>query len=303
MKISISNGAAFDALGIDGGMKAIRDAGFDGIDFGLDTFFSWQYAHDESFILDEARIRALIDPLKEAMNKYGLTVEQMHSSHAFAARKPLETEVLRRCVHRCIELCEELNCSKLVVHPIYDSSARYASMSIEQEQAENMAFFSSLIPMLKKHHVTCCLENVFRVDFGTKKLYAGAFCDMNEACACIDALNELAGEKCFGVCLDTGHLCLTGGDFCFAAEKLGDRLVLLHVHDNLGYNDDHTAPFTGVVNWNRFIKGLRSIGYRGNINMETGGFVRKFPAELATDAMRILAATADYFRSKVLAEE
>ncbi len=307
MNISVANGGAFDTLGMDGGLRAIRDAGFDGIDLGLDDpLFPRKDTMDDAYgawLLDEARIRAFIDPLQEGLNRYGLTVEQVHAPTAFIARKPLETDIMRRCVCKCIALCAELGCSNLVVHPIYDASARYPSMTLAQEQAEHMAFFSSIIPLLKQHRVTCCIENAFRLDWGTKKIYAGAFSDMNEACQSIDALNALAGEKCFGVCLDTGHLILTGGDPCFAMEALGDRLTALHIHDNDGFNDDHTLPFMGVVNWSRFVKGLRAIGYRGNINIEASSFVKRFPPEMAPDALRMLAATANYFRNKILAEK
>jgi sugar phosphate isomerase/epimerase len=80
-------------------------------------------------------------------------------------------------------------------------------------------------------------------------------------------------------------------------------LVTLHVHDNDGIGDDHTAPFTGVCNWNLFIKGLRAVGYKGTLNYETEGFNLKFPKELVPDALKLLGATARYLRDKVVAEE
>ncbi len=50
-----------------------------------------------------------------------------------------------------------------------------------------------------------------------------------------------------------------------------------------------------------FIKGLREVGYKGNINMETSSFVQLFPKELIPAALKLLAAEADYFRMKVKA--
>jgi sugar phosphate isomerase/epimerase len=130
----------------------------------------------------------------------------------------------------------------------------------------------------------------------------GACADTTEANNYIDTLNEMAGEKCFGFCLDVGHLLILSIDPCYAIEAIGDRLEVLHIHDNDGYLDDHTQPFLGVCNWNRFIKGLKAIGYRGNINLEASSFVQLFPNELAPAALGLLAATAKYFKNKLLAE-
>lgn len=49
-------------------------------------------------------------------------------------------------------------------------------------------------------------------DWITKKIYSAICSDIPEACVYIDKLNEIAGEKLFGFCLDTGHLNLLGLD-------------------------------------------------------------------------------------------
>ena len=133
----------------------------------------------------------------------------------------------------------------------------------------------------------------------------GAICsDITVACRYIDTLNEMAGETLFGFCLDTGHLLMAGHDITFAIQKLGDRLIALHVHDNDGYHDDHNVPYVGgVQNWKRFFLGLRAIGYKGDMNMETGGAIQRFPDAMIPSGLRLLADTANYFREMVLKEE
>lgn len=302
MKTSVSTFAAFSMLGIDEGLRAIAEAGFDAIDLGLDSVFVQKDTIDEAYeayLLDEKRIRETVDAVKAGLKKYGLTVGQAHAPNAYVPRKPRETEVMRKCVERCFAICEELDCRHLVIHPVCDGSARYPSLTKEDEYRENTAYFSSIIPQLKKHDVICCLENAYCVDWGTKKAYACACSDVAEANRYIDALNALAGERRFAFCLDTGHLLLLGTDPYNALRTLGDRMEILHVHDNDGYLDDHTAAFLGVCNWSRFVKGLREIGYTGNINMETSNFVQLFPKELVPAALKLLASEADYFRSKV----
>ena len=301
MKISVSTFGAF-TLGIDEGLRAIAEAGFDAIDLGLDSVFAQKDTIDEAYeayLLDEKRIRETINAVKEGLKKYGLTIGQAHAPNAYVPRKPKETEIMRKCVEKCFAICEELDCRHLVIHPICDGSARYPSLTKEDEIRENMAYFSSIIPLLKKHNIICCLENAYSLDWGTKKAYACACSDMAEANRYIDDLNALAGEKRFAFCLDTGHALMIGTDIYNAIKILGDRLEILHVHDNDGYLDEHTATFLGICNWGRFIKGLREFGYKGNINMETSSFVQLFPKELVPAALKLLAAEADYFRTKV----
>lgn len=302
MKTSISTFGAFSLLGIDEGLRAIAEAGFDAIDLGLDALFPQKDTMDEAYeayLLDEIRIRETVDAVRAGLQTYGLTVGQAHAPTAYVARKPRETAIMRKCVERCFSICEEFDCRHLVIHPICDGSARYPSLTKEDEIRENTAYFSSIIPLLKKHNVICCLENAYCLDWGTKKAYDGACSDMAEANRYIDGLNALSGEKRFAFCLDTGHALMLGTDVYSAIRALGDRLEILHVHDNDGYIDDHTAAFLGVCNWGRFIKGLREAGYKGNINMETSSFVQLFPKELVPAALKLLAAEANYFRSKI----
>ena len=78
---------------------------------------------------------------------------------------------------------------------------------------------------------------------------------------------------------------------------------MLHVHDNDGMSDAHTAPYLGVCNWERFIKGIREVGYKGTLNFETGGFNGKFPKALVPDALKMLGSTAKYLRDKIETQE
>jgi len=300
MKISVQTGGTCNILGADAGMKAIRDAGFDAVDFGeLCGYYSWEDAEAEkscAFFDDKTKPEALVAEYAEAAKKYGLTFAQFHAPFpSFYPRRPTATRVQQKAIEKSIELCGKVGCPYIVVHPCFDGSARFPSMTKEQEYRLNIEFYSSLIPILKQSGVVCCLENMWCQDWKSKKIYTACCSDVTEACRYVDDLNAIAGEKRFGFCLDIGHLLLLGLDPCNTMEMLGDRLVALHVHDNDGVNDTHTAPFAGVCNWRRFVKGLRENGYRGVLNFETSGFNEKFPPELIPDALKLLGATARYF--------
>lgn len=74
------------------------------------------------------------------------------------------------------------------------------------------------------------------------------------------------------VCMDTGHLNLTGSHWREFATWAGPRLKALHIADNMGETDNHLLPYgPGTINWDGFATLLQSIGYAGLFNFEVGG--------------------------------
>lgn len=78
-------------------------------------------------------------------------------------------------------------------------------------EAYNDALFESLIPTLQDTHVTVCLENLFTRWQG--HVMAGTCSDPHMAVKAIDTYNAMAGRRCFGFYMDTGHLNLIGALF------------------------------------------------------------------------------------------
>ena len=118
-----------------------------------------------------------------------------------------------------------------------------------------------------------------------------------------DELNALAGERRFGFCLDTGHALLTAQDIQQVMLHLGDRIECFHVHDNNGIEDQHIAPYMGILDWDRFVEGLRSTGYQGALCFETHGAIKVFHPELAPEVLRLIARTGRMFVQKAGLEE
>ena len=82
-------------------------------------------------------------------------------------------------------------------------------------------------------------------------------------------------------------------------ETLGDRVKALHIHDNDGFDDLHIAPYLGLNDWEKFLKGLISINYTGNLNFETGGSLNPLPPALIPSMMRHIAEIGKYFRARL----
>ena len=306
MKISVQTGGAIDAIGIENGFSAIAAAGFDAVDISFDSGRPWEEIKSGSKnpFFDDENIYPYLDNIKAAAKEHGISFGQAHApAPLFIKDSEKASENIKNDVRKSIALCEYIGCPRLIIHPIFDGSARFPHFTKEEEYKVNMEFFSSLIPLFKKHNVICCLENMWIQDWKTKKIYEGCCSNADEVVRYIDDLNAIAGEKRFGFCLDIGHLLLIGKDPCAFIEKLGHRIEALHVHDNDGIHDNHTAPYLGCCNWDRVIRGLRKIGYTGSFNFETAGFNQKFPNELVPSALNMLGDIGRYLIRRITAEK
>ena len=74
---------------------------------------------------------------------------------------------------------------------------------------------------------------------------------------------ENVNSRRIGFCYDNGHEhCNHPGSNCL--EKYGDKLMVVHFHDNFGSHDSHLLPFDGSFNWDEmaaWFKKPRSIDY------------------------------------------
>lgn len=302
-KIGVQTAPVIDLLGPEEGFKMIHEAGFDCVDFNVDHWmtgseirkgeFSGFFDQDMDAILEAMR------PYKEAAEKYGVGFGQAHAPFpSYVKENDFVNGKVLDALKKCVEICAYVGCPHLIVHPaFFDYDNR---MDPDTEWDANIKLYTALIPVLKKCHVTCCLENMFTGRKG--KIYEAICSDFNEAAAYIDELNDIAGEKCFAFCLDTGHALLLGHDIYTAIMQIGDRLETLHIHDNNGQSDQHIAPYMGILDWNRFIQGLRDVGYQGNLSFETFNACQVFDHELMPDVLRLIAATGRMFARRIDAE-
>jgi sugar phosphate isomerase/epimerase len=73
-------------------------------------------------------------------------------------------------------------------------------------------------------------------------------------------------------CLDVGHANLFSNDPVDFIDSFKDRLVHVHIHDNIGgdseRDDLHLPPGEGTIDFPRVLTSLKSIGYSGAITLE-----------------------------------
>lgn len=303
LSICVQSGGLEDLFGVDEAYRLISAAGFQGVDANVNHLLMPQDIRDRkrpaAFTLSGEASLAYFRPWKEAAEKYGLINEQAHAPYPSCLPEDDEYNLfLMEALKKTIAGCAYIGCRRLIVHPFfmpYDHQ-----VSPQEEWTRNIRDYSALIPAAKEHHVTICLENMFMTRMG--KRYGACCSDLHLACDYVDALNAIAGERVFGFCLDTGHLLLTGQDPQNAVALLGDRLEALHIHDNNGQEDQHLAPYMGVLDWDRFVAGLRDAGYRKPLSFETFNVIRRFDPALAPYALRLIAETGKMFARRLEGE-
>ena len=93
-----------------------------------------------------------------------------------------------------------------------------------------------------------------------------------------------------GICWDFGHANVSGGHQSEHLAYIGDRLKMVHVHDNCGMADQHNPPFTGTVDWQDAMAGLEKIGFRGVFDMELSPAKIPAPVRMAYGRLAVEAA-------------
>lgn len=304
MMIGVQTGGVSERFDRDECLKIIAEAGFKALDGNIDHFLPGEKIRsgDLTSIFDESEEACMeyVRPWLETAEKYGLSFGQLHAPFPTFVNVPKTDEYLLEALKKSIAMCGALKCPHLIVHPAF---LRYDdALSPEEEWELNIQRYSALIPWLKKYDVICCLENMFSRYQGAGRAgkIIGACCsNPYEAAKYIDQLNEIAGEKRFAFCFDTGHALLLGGDMRRTLNILGHRVETLHIHDNNGMDDQHYAPYTGRIDWDATLAGLKDIGYKGNLSFETFNVLNAFPVELTPACLKLIYAIGEEFKKRL----
>ncbi len=306
MLLCVQTGNVVDRLGFEKGYAAIREAGFEAIDWNLDHAWEIPNIRKGTYLGKSIMEKPLEDVIAyyaeelEIIRKNGLVISQAHAPFpAWVIEHPEVLDYSIEIYKRNIEYCDYAGCKNLVIHGIsYNlSNTEY---TLEDMEKLNFKLYSSLIPTLLKTNVTVCLENLFTGFNGV--LYHGHCAIPQAAADLIDKLNELAGKEVFGFCLDTGHLNILHEDFRVAVPVLGKRIKALHIHDNDGAHDEHLMPLTGTINWKFFCESLHSVGYDGDLDFETFNqtdIVMNFDEDMVYPWLKLISSIGESFRKKI----
>ncbi|CAN5843989.1 hypothetical protein BH23ACT10_BH23ACT10_21250 [soil metagenome] len=171
----------------------------------------------------------------------GLSVPVVHGPYMLFLRNVFSTHYVDKS-RRALELADEVGASTLVAHAPLRWERAHTDWA-RTEAADEAA----------QRHLRFAMENLYPVwglDFSA-----------------VVRPDELA--KFRHVVFDTSHFGVTGVDLFEAWHALSDRVVHLHVSNNLGNGKDSHAPLdVGVLPIDRFLAHVGRSGYTGTITLE-----------------------------------
>ena len=231
-------------------VRAYEGTGFKHLDY---SFYKANYP-GAPLMSDGDWMKEVVEAAKAA-EKLGFDFVQAHSPGNDPFREDLET-VIKGNV-RAIEACGYLGIDNIVVHS--GRTDRFTMPNDRQKYFDGIKrFYEALYSAMEKYNVRVLAENYTPTKEGICSLYSGE--DLVE-------LIEYCNHPLLGICWDVGH-----GNLIKPAQyddivTLGDKLLAVHIQDNMGIHDDHICPYMGTLDIDAVMCGLRDNGFidRGGI--------------------------------------
>lgn len=289
MKIGVQIEREMIWHGERGALDLAAASGFDTIDFSLVPL-----TKEEEKYLQTASHQQVFDryaALREYANSVGLTVSQTHMPFhlVYHADQTEYNENFCRMQENCIVACEALGTPYAIFHMLQPPLERYCEKYQREGEKLNIEFFGRLMPLLEKHKVQVCIENIAGVSVLPEVGLEFTLCtEASTMLRVIDSFNDIFGKDRFVACVDTGHAFMMGVDPADLIRQLGHRVRSLHVADNNGKADQHLAPYQGKINWPDVMAALKEIHYQGSFSFESDGFSLAFGKGGNPDALRFL---------------
>ena len=149
-----------------------------------------------------------------------------------------------RLLENRIDFCHHVGGDAVVIHP-----PKYHAPKLEKRMAQSHKVIQSVEKQCMDKSVLLAFENVRKDDH----LILGEYF-------------EIYSSEFVGLCYDSGHA--NFNDNLDEVMKLGDRLIVTHLHDNKGEKDDHQYPGWGTIDWTKVTNWLKEIKYNKPWNLE-----------------------------------
>lgn len=206
-------------------------------------------------------------------------------------------ELLTGLAMESIRICGKAGSRYLIVRPLP------VQAGTEKNWEENRFFYLSLADAARENKVIILLGNQCKDRNG--HLVRGVCADAEEAVSWVDSLNASAGEERFGFCMNAGTYNLCGQSMREIAVRLGPRVKAVLLRDCDGHQESSMLPFTAVhggqpqTDWLGLIRGLREIGFDGELVMDLSDTAAAFSPILRPQLLALAKAVAEYFKWQI----
>lgn len=253
--------------------EKIKELGFNASDLNICETDTAIYTAPQSES-DEILLRE-----KALAQKAGIEISQIHGPWRYPPKDGTKEERAERFEKMAISIraASVVGCKYWVIHPLmpFGTGDRGTENAPITRQI-NLEFFKELVKVAKKHDVIICLENMPMLNFS-----------ISTPAEILSIVEEINDDH-LQICLDTGHVNVFKDlNIYDEVKRVGDRLRVLHVHDNVISRDIHLLPCFGTLDWASFAKALKEINFSGSFSIETTP-PTGLPNELFEDASKLL---------------
>lgn len=253
--------------------KGIKSAGYDYVDYSM---YDKMFVQNPIFSTPYANWSNHFKNVRKIIEGEGLKVSQVHCifppdfsgevMHVRDYANQYELDYYKKE----LEASSILGAPFAVVHHLKDGPLAKEGMKGETF-AKNAVFYGEILPTARQFGVKIAIEDLFYVEktppYECKRSHIATADDM------IEFIDYMSDESMVA-CLDVGHMNMFGVPVEDAVRKLGQRLKVLHLHDNYGTTDLHLPPLYGTIDWIALKNALDEVGYTGVYSMELDGIAR-----------------------------
>ncbi len=232
----------------------VKNAGLDGCDISLVDIEMMCSKEWEQKIFE---IRNLLD-------KRGLQCVQVHLPvYDIFTSSEIILDDVKKALLNSMKAMSILGCKWGAYHP---KTAFNDNFSSETAMKDNYNEISIYLEEAEKYNVGIAVENIpIFPDCPQHRFFSSDYDELN-------FLVESFKSDKVGICWDFGHANLMPIKQEKAFKILGDKIRIVHMHNNYRFNDDHVMPTLGTIDWESVMPALKKCGYDGDFSIEINYF-------------------------------
>ena len=243
------------------GIKRLEDSKFN---YGNLNFFEIQE------LLDKDNYGEIFDDLVDFLNNSAITFNIAHAPihypfffNTYYTRADIG--ILKDRILKAIDISKRVGVKKIVIHvgTYLDENYDY---NIEKSIEHNIKYLAPFVEKAVENNILVAIENGTQMQKDEPRFkYTAPYID--ELIKIVEYYNKKYNKEVLGICFDFGHANVGNLDIYKEIVKIGNKLIVTHIHDNYG-TDSHNQPFDGTINWKYVRRALIDINYNGELTSE-----------------------------------
>ncbi len=257
MKKSINIGAVPESIGLDGSLKIIKDAGFEGVELNILV---------EGGILNMDSKESDVMRIRDKVTAAGLEVASLLPpgfwQYPLTSNNPEGREKGEELLKRSLQICNWMGTDALLLVPgvVKADWANSDIVGYDTAYKRSQESIRKALDTAEKTGVSICIENVWN-KFLLSPLEMKRF------------VEELRSDY-VGVYFDVGNILIMGFPEMWI-RILGKKIKRIHLKDfklSTGNATGFCDLLEGDVNWPEVMKALKEIGYDSFLTAEIGPY-------------------------------